>query len=399
MTGSIIFRMAYRNLRRHFSRSTLAALGIIIGVVAVTTIGILGSGLQITVSAQLSGVASDVLVMPVYSHSEYISEKQFRIIEKIPIEGNITPIKQDMLGNVRKGAYSETFRASVLGMDVEQAKNMWELKSGKWPTGNRKEALVGEKFVDDRNVRIGSTLRMNGTSFTITGIIKKVEGAMISYTNPNNAIVINGDNFDQIFSISGYSFVIISVKDIEVIDEAEDYLESRLNKKKDTISIMVMRDITESITSVFGMLALVLSAIGGISLVVAGISILNVMLISVMERIKEIGVMRAIGAYKSEVTRMFIYETLVLGIVASVIGAALSILCGYFINSMILTAFFGPKMMEQTGLTIFSLLFNPLALLSIAEGFLIGITVTFVSGLYPAVRAARMSPVEALRYE
>ncbi|MDY6985684.1 MAG: ABC transporter permease [Candidatus Thermoplasmatota archaeon] len=399
MAETILFKMAYRNLRRHFSRSVLAGLGIIIGVVAVTTIGILGSTVQITVSAQLSGLASDIMVMPVMSYSEYISEKQVRIIEKVPVDGEVTPIKQDMMGNVSKGLHSDSFRASLMGIDLDKARTLWYLESGRWPQGTRNEVVVGYRFAEDRAVRVGSNLYMNGETYRTVGVIEEQEGSASMIVNPNNAIVISEDKFDRLIGSTGYSYVNLKVNNVSDLKGAEEYIETRLNRKEDTVSVILMSDITESIENVFGTLTLVLTAIGAISLVVAGISILNVMLMSVLERTKEIGVMRAIGGYKEEVTRMFIYEALMLGGLASFIGMVFSLFGGYLVNSVVLTMFFPPRMIEQTGLTVSALLFSPQAILSIVEGFVIGTVVTFVSSIYPAYRAARMAPMEALRYE
>jgi putative ABC transport system permease protein len=120
-------------------------------------------------------------------------------------------------------------------------------------------------------------------------------------------------------------------------------------------------------------------------MIVAGVSILNIMMMSVTERIKEIGIMRSIGAQRREVMSMFIYEALILGIVGSLIGGVLSLLGGYAVSSLLL----------QTT----KYLFVPSSLVSIVYGVSFGIVVSLVCGFYPAWRAANLNPIDALRHE
>ncbi len=128
-----------------------------------------------------------------------------------------------------------------------------------------------------------------------------------------------------------------------------------------------------------------LMAIAAISLLVAGVSILNIMLMSTIERTKEIGVMRAIGALRENIMLIFLLEALILGVTGSVIGALLSIAGGYTIISMM-------------GYTTAYIL-HPSSAVYIAEGFAVGVLTAVASGLYPAWKASRLEPIEALRYE
>ena len=127
------------------------------------------------------------------------------------------------------------------------------------------------------------------------------------------------------------------------------------------------------------------TAIGGISMVVAGVSIFNIMMMSVNERIKEIGIMRSIGAQKKEVMSMFIYEAAIIGVIGSVVGGLFSIIAGYAISALML------------GTTKY--LFTVANALSVTEGVVFGIVVCLVCGIYPARTAANMNPIDALRHE
>jgi putative ABC transport system permease protein len=141
----------------------------------------------------------------------------------------------------------------------------------------------------------------------------------------------------------------------------------------------------ETIFEAFGQITTFVSAIGGISMILAGVSILNIMMMSVTERIKEIGIMRSIGAQRREVMSMFLYEAAILGITGSIIGGMLSLLGGYAISSL---------MLQTT-----KYLFVPSTMIHIVYGMAFGIFVCLICGIYPAWRAANLNPIEALRHE
>jgi putative ABC transport system permease protein len=148
---------------------------------------------------------------------------------------------------------------------------------------------------------------------------------------------------------------------------------------------MDTRKVMETIFEAFGQITTFVSAIGGISMIVAGVSILNIMMMSVTERIKEIGIMRSIGAQRREVMSMFLYEAAILGITGSIIGGMLSLLGGYAISSL---------MLQTT-----KYLFVPSTMIHIVYGMAFGIFVCLICGIYPAWRAANLNPIEALRHE
>jgi putative ABC transport system permease protein len=143
--------------------------------------------------------------------------------------------------------------------------------------------------------------------------------------------------------------------------------------------------VLETILTAFGQISTFTTAIGGISLIVAGVSILNIMLMSVTERIKEIGVLRSIGTQKREVRRMFLYEALILGLIGSSIGGVLSIIGGYAVSMV---------MLQTT-----QYLFVPSSLIHILYGIAFGIGTSLISGFYPAWKASNLNPIEALRHE
>ncbi|MDD5418340.1 MAG: FtsX-like permease family protein, partial [Methanomicrobiaceae archaeon] len=151
------------------------------------------------------------------------------------------------------------------------------------------------------------------------------------------------------------------------------------------VDVMDTRMILQALFDLFDQISVFTLATGGISLVVAGVAILNVMMMSVKERTREIGVMRSIGTRRGEILRMFLYEALILGITGSIVGGMLSLGTGYAVNAVVLDR---PDF-----------LFDPSSLVFILYGMLFGVATGVASGLYPAWKAASLSPIEALRYE
>jgi putative ABC transport system permease protein len=149
--------------------------------------------------------------------------------------------------------------------------------------------------------------------------------------------------------------------------------------------VMELKMIVEGIKGLFNTISIFLLGIGAISLVVAGVSILNVMMMSTVERTKEIGVMRAIGTSKREILRMFLFESLILGAIGGVIGAILGFGAGFLVDVLILHEA--------------SYLFAPSSILYVFVGIAFGVGTSVLSGLYPAWRASNLKPIEALRYE
>jgi putative ABC transport system permease protein len=205
--------------------------------------------------------------------------------------------------------------------------------------------------------------------------------------NPSTAIFIDPEVYGNIYDNTdkGYNSVIMKVHNIDDVETIKSSIEGRLNKKEDVVNVLITSSILKSIDSVFASISLFLMGIGSISLIVAGVSILNVMLISTMERTKEIGIMKAVGASRTDIMKMFVLEVLFLGVVASLVGGVLSFGGGFVMNVLILKDA--------------SYLFMPSSILYIVAGVIFGIITSLVGGIYPAWKASKMRPIDALRYE
>jgi putative ABC transport system permease protein len=284
------------------------------------------------------------------------------------------------------GVGQDDIVAAIYGLNPDDVPDLLKLEAGDYNRANS-GCLVGSKFAKDNNVKVGSRIAI-GTdgdkgTLRVTGIIE--ERGMAFDISTDSAIVVTKEWFDSAYNRDDYDKVVVKVKNLDDLPIVKTAIEKQLNRRDTIVDVMDTRKTMETIFAAFGQITTFVTAIGGISMIVAGVSILNIMMMSVTERIKEIGIMRSIGAQKKEVMWMFLYEALILGVVGSLIGGVLSLLGGYAISSM---------MLKTT-----KYLFVPSSLVSIVYGVTFGIVVCLICGIYPAWRAANLNPIDALRHE
>jgi putative ABC transport system permease protein len=394
----IFWEIAKRNVRIHMLRSFLAMLGIVIGVVAISTMGILGNSMVLAVSDSLRSVGDSVIVTPHVGGSGNvfgggggsaanlkITEQQFQQIKRTSAPNIAIPILQTS-DRMKFGVGKDDIVAMIYGIDPDDVPDLLKLKEGAYSRGNS-GCLVGSKFADDNNIKVGSRISIgpDGSLGTlrVTGIIE--ERGMAFDVSTDSAVVVTKDWFDNAYNRDDYDKVVVKVKDLNALATVKTSIENQMNKRDKIVDVVDTRKTMETIFQTFGQITTFVSAIGAISMVVAGVSILNIMMMSVTERIKEIGIMRSIGAQRREVMAMFLYEALILGVVGSLIGGVMSLIGGYAISSL---------MLQTT-----KYLFVPSSMVSIVYGVSFGIVICLICGIYPAWRAANLSPIDALRHE
>ncbi|ADB57748.1 ABC transporter permease [Archaeoglobus profundus] len=370
----MLIELALRNLKRIKVRSALAIVGIIIGVMAISSIGIFGESLKASILENFKDIANEVIIMPDYTHGyTSIDEKTLEKLKRITY-AEILPIKSDsaLVSYKDKKTY-----LTVYGIDSKDAEKFFEVEEGSY-----KGCLVGSNVAEYFKLRVGSKIEIEGREFRVGGILRQEARFDI---NPNFAIILPTEDFDKLFDKEGYTMVIVKVDEIENIDNLKEYIKSVINRKESKVSVFEMRSIIEGINRAFAQITLFLMAIAGVSLLVAGVSILNIMLMSTIERTKEIGIMRAIGAYRETILKLFLTEALILGLIGSIIGGCLSFLGGYVIDMLIL---------KTT-----KYVFQPSSVFYVVLGISFGTATAVLSALYPAWKASRLEPIQALRYE
>jgi len=395
----IFWEIAKRNIRLHFLRSTLAMLGIVIGVVAIASMGILGNSMVSMVSDSLSSVGDSVIVTPyaggggthglgggTSAQNLKITDQQFQQIKRAVAPGVAIPVLSTS-ERMKVGVGKDDIVATVYGIDPQYLPDLnLKLISGSLNNGNS-GCLVGSEFAKDNNIKVGSRISMgtDGSKGTlrVTGIIE--ERGMSFDVSTDNAVLATQDWFDNTYSRDDYDEVVVKVKSGQDTADVKTIIEKQLNKRDKIVSVIDSKATLATIYQTFGAITTFVTAIGGISMVVAGVSIFNIMMMSVNERVKEIGIMRSIGTQKKEVMSMFVYEAAIIGVIGSVVGGILSLVAGYGISAL---------MLNST-----KYLFTFATALSVAEGVGFGIVVCLACGLYPAWQAANLNPIDALRHE
>ena len=400
----IFWEIAKRNLRIHMLRSTLAMLGIVIGVVAIASMGILGNSMVATVSESLSSVGDSVIVSPYSgggggmgpgggggggsSVNLKLSDQNYQQIKRAVAPNVAIPVLSTS-ERMKVGVGSDDIVATIYGVDPQYIPDLnLKLTAGDYNNGNS-GCLVGSTFAKDHNIKVGSRISIGSDggkgSLRVTGIIE--ERGMSFDLSTDSAIVATQEWVDNTYNRNDYDQVVVKVKEGQDTAVVKTTIEKQMNKRKDQkiVSVTDSKATLSSIYATFGTITTFVSAIGGISMVVAGVSIFNIMMMSVSERIKEIGIMRSIGTQKKEVMSMFIYEAAIIGVIGSVVGGILSIIAGYVISALML------------GTTKY--LITTANALSVGEGVCFGIVICLACGIYPAWQAANLNPIDALRHE
>jgi putative ABC transport system permease protein len=365
--------MARRNLTRTKVRSILAALGIVIGVIAIASLGMLGTTLRQQATQNLGDIGNQVIVSPSQeSDEEFVTNRQLQDIERTARGSEVVPMVEG-IEELEYGRESTNVRVYYF----DSVPGSYQTVDGDIPDPLRGGALVGADIADRIGVGPGNSITVNDTTYRVRAVVEG-SGSFFSPINPNNAVVLPRGNRDEVDQV-----VISAATGPEANETAVAVRESLNGRRGQQVDVRELSDITDNINEFFGFINAFLIGLGSISLLVAGVSILNVMLMSTVERREEIGVLRAVGFQKRDVLKIMLTEAALLGLVGGVIGAVLAVGVGMLVAQFALG--------DPTAVLI------PENVQFVALGIAFGIVTSILSGLYPAWKAASQNPVEALR--
>ena len=391
-----VFDYAYKSIADRKARTALTMLGVIIGIAAVVALISLGNGLTEAVSGQLEQLGKDrIIVTPKtsggfsgqFGASVKLDSDALREIRNIRNVDIALPIVMKKLPVEFKG---QTLQLTALGVFPEESENYFqdiqhfEFVKGRGIREGESAVVLGGKVPDlfKDTVEMKNRIEVINKTFRTVGILKATGNQ-----RDDKAVIMDIDTLRGLIkSPDEITFILVNAH--EHPKETAKKIEQELEKlyDDDLFSAFTTEELIENINNVFGILSSILTGIAAVSLLVASFGITNTMLISVLERTKEIGIMKAIGATNNRIVEVFLIESAIVGILGGVLGGIFG-----FILSSILTgiaeSFVGVGVTTQFDITLYigAVLFS---------GF-----VGILSGTYPAYRAAKLDPVEALRKE
>lgn len=402
---SDLLKTSIRSILKNKTRTLLTSLGIIIGVTSVILLTSIGSGLQIYISQQFDALGSNLIIVSpgkVFndqggfnsnsSGSSFLSTsftlKDWQDLKRnLPFNQGIVPVSQTT-GTIKYRQVNKNISIVATSYLYGKIRNSEPTTGhGSWFTkveedNNTPVTILGYQIAQDLfgNISpIGKSLILKDKNFKVIGVLDKKGGGFGGPSYDDYAYVPLELGFNLIGGQKIQSFIIKSQskEDVEVIKKSTETILGK-TYDKDGFSVFDQSQILSSINSILSTLTVALTGIAAISLIVGGIGIMNIMLVTVTERTKEIGLRKAIGATPRAILLQFLFEAIILSFIGGVIGIILGTL-----GTMAINHFFPAQVTAN----------------SILIAFGVSSAVGIIFGVAPARKASKLSPIEALRYE
>jgi putative ABC transport system permease protein len=405
MKSTILVRIATQSILKNKMRAALTMLGIIIGVAAVIVMVAVGFGARSRIRAQINNLGTNMIVITpgaaqaagVSQGAQAFANLSLDDVQKIRDEAQVvTAVTPVIVSRAQVIGDAGNWRTAINGVDTDyQVIRDWQTSSGAFfapedVTSMRKVAVLGKTVADQLfpgTDPVGQEVQIRNVPFDVVGVLAP-KGQTASGSDSDDVVLIPHTTAKA--ALSGRSFlpqILASTASEGDVPAAQDEIRVLLRESRrltendpDDFTVRNQNDLAQAAEGSTKVMTLLLAAIASISLLVGGIGIMNIMLVSVTERTREIGIRLAIGARGSDVLTQFLVESIVMGVLGGLIGLALGI-----IGSKVLGHFTGWETVISPVLMLVAVLFSG--------------AVGVFFGYYPARKAAALHPIEALRYE
>lgn len=389
-----LFRLSLRNIRHRGLRSWLTVIGILIGTAAVVALISIGQGLQRTISAQVERTVGYNTIL-ITSRGLNFGQRirlDIEALRAIPGVRNAVAVRTETAyveGPAGKGflgvlGYDPAMEEFVAEMDLS-------LSSGR-PLQGPGEVLLGSRTAQALGAGVGDKVRIEGREFTVVGILRarRAGGFATGGLSLQDLLIISLAELRQLFpGPELVQYAVVRLLDRADMASVREQIQAHLRAVGErNASLTDFEDLTRSIQSMISGVQAFLAGIAGIALLVGGVGVMNTMYTAVLERTREIGILKAIGAKDFQVLLLFLFESGLMGLAGGALGLGLGFGVAW-VATIIVSRIF------QTPTTFSPVLSFALVVGALFFSFLVGA----VAGIFPAYRAARLPPVDALRYE
>ncbi|NMM62008.1 FtsX-like permease family protein [Clostridium sp. P21] len=395
MKFSKLVKMALSSILANKMRSFLTMLGIIIGISSVIALVGMGQGTKQDVASKISSLGTNLITVNIMGRrSITVTTSELNELKKKPGIKDIAPSASQQNATVKSELSSKNTTTSIEGCVPSSATiRKLGVSSGRFITqddvdSRYRVAVIGTDAADTlfgSTDVVGEEVNINGSIFSIVGVLATQGGS--GQDSPDDKIIVPLSVVQRLFKISEIKTFYVEAESQDSVSEAKGYLQLFLNNKFSGSSsentnyrIMDQSSLLETATSTSDSMSTMLSGVAAISLLVGGIGIMNIMLVSVVERTREIGIRKAIGAKRMTILLQFLLESASI----STFGGILGVIGGY-VAAYVMKTFFNTSVVISSNVVLGSFLFS--------------IIVGIVFGVYPASKASKLSPIEALRFE
>ena len=409
------FFIALKSLFANKLRSSLTMLGVIIGVGSVITLMSVGRGAEASITSTIQGMGTNLIyvtsktpgveglaAMQMAAYSFTLDDAK-EIANRVPSVVAVAPTIENYV-EIATGDESTVAFVEATTPEFEQVVNyptaQGQFISERDVASRDMVVVLGSKVSEElfgSDDAVGEKVKVNGRQFTVIGVLEKKGGQMMGVSMDSIIVVPITTYQARLFpgrTVRGEDAIqqlAVQIESIDVADAVSEDIAELLRKRhriveadKEDFLIMTQEQMLGMIQQITGIFTVVLGAIASISLIVGSIGIMNIMLVSVTERTREIGIRKAVGAKRRDILLQFLLEAAML----SLSGGAIGIIGGWLVSV-------GISMIDISGITLHSVVSADIVVLAISVSVFIGL----VSGAWPAMRAARLNPIDALHYE